>query len=124
MVSEHNLGSACGIKANMLSRIQEEENVYIKEKNKTPLFGGRKEEKLSKLLSQTMKNIKRDLKEKRKEMYRESPREFESKTNSRFSYDECEHATTHHDEQHSPMPRFGIRDIEEEEMPKDRKSVV
>ena len=51
-------------------------------------------------------------------MNREPPREFESKANSRFSYDECEHAARHHDAQRSPMPRFGMRNIEEEEMPK------
>ena len=51
-------------------------------------------------------------------MYRESPREFESETNSRFSYDECEHAATHYDAQHSLMLRFGMREIEEEGMPK------
>ena len=118
MVSKHNLGSAYGISANMLSRRQEEENMNRKDKKKTPLFGGRKEEKLSKLLSQTMQSIKRDLKEMRREMCRESPREFESEANSRFSYDECEHAATHYDAQRGPMPRFGMREIDEGQMPK------
>ena len=69
--------------------------MYRKDKEMTPLFGGRKEEKLSKLLSQTMQIIKRDLKEMRREMCRESPRELESEEKYIFSYDECENATTH-----------------------------
>ena len=51
-------------------------------------------------------------------MNREPPREFESKANSRFSYNECEHATTHYDAQRSHMPRSAIREMEEEEMPR------
>lgn len=66
-------------------------------RKKTPFFGGRKEEKLSKFLSQTLQSIHEDLKNMRKEMCRESPRGFESETNSRFSHDECEHAATHYD---------------------------
>ena len=68
----------------MLYIIQEEEHMNRKYKNKTPLFGGSKEEKLSKLLSQTMQSIKRDLNEMSREMCRESPREFESEEKSRF----------------------------------------
>ena len=51
-------------------------------------------------------------------MYRESPREFESEANSRFSYDECEHAATHHDAQHSQMSRSIRRELKEGGMPK------
>ena len=113
MVSEHNLGLACGISANMLSRRQEEENMRRKDKNKTPSFGGRKEERLPKFLSQTLQSIHEDLKEMRREMCIESPRGFEYESNSRFSYDECEHAATHYDAQRSYMPRFAMREMEE-----------
>ena len=87
-------------------------------KNKAPFFGGRKEEKLPKFLSQTLQSIHEELKKMRREMYIESPRGFESESNSKFSYDECEHAATRYDAQHSHMPIFPMRDIEEEEMPK------
>ena len=60
----------------MLSRGQEEEEMNKKDKKKTPLFGGRKEERLSKLLSQNLQSIHGDLKKMRREMCRGSPREF------------------------------------------------
>ena len=90
--------------------------MYRKNKEKTPLFGGREEEELSKLLFQTMQSIKGDLKKMRRE--RESPKEFGSKANSRFSHDECEHATTHHVSQCSHMPGSAMREREEEEIPR------
>ena len=51
-------------------------------------------------------------------MNRESPREFESEANYRLSYEECDNETTHYDAQRSNMPRFPMREIEEEEMPR------
>ena len=48
-------------------------------------------------------------------MSEESPREFESKSNSIFSYEECEKATTHHNTQRSHMPMIARREMEREE---------
>ena len=53
-------------------------------KNKTPLFGGKKEERLSKLLPKSVQSIQGDLKKIRREMCIESPRGFESESNSRI----------------------------------------
>ena len=82
-------------------------------KKKTPFFGGRKEEKLPNFSSQTLQSIHEDLKKMRREMCIESPREFGSESKSIFSYDECEHATTHYDAQCSHMPICGMREIKE-----------
>ena len=68
-------------------------------RNKTPLCGGRKEERLSKLLPKSMQSIKEDLKKMRGEM--ESPEKFESRARSRFAHDRCEHADTPYYAQHS-----------------------
>ena len=70
LVLERNLGSTGGISNNMLSRRKREENMKRKDKNKTPLFGGRKEEKLPNFLSQNLQSIHEDLKKMRKEMCR------------------------------------------------------
>ena len=120
VVSEHNLGSACAFNQYVTIRrsFSQKEEMYKKDKKKTPLFGGREEGELSMLLFQTMKSIKGDLKKMRREMCRDSPREFESEANSRFLHDECEHAATHYDSQRSHMPRSTMREMEEEEMPR------
>ena len=49
-------------------------------------------------------------------MCTESPRAFENESNSRFYYGECKHATTPYDAQHSHMPIFSMRKMEEEGM--------
>ena len=98
----------------MLSREEGEEKMYRKEK--APLCGGRKEERLSKLLPKSMQSIKEDLKKMRREM--ECLEEFGSRAKSRFSHDRCEHASTHYDAQCSQMPRYTMREMKEEEMPR------
>ena len=70
-------------------------------RRKTPYFGGKKEERLSKLLPRSAKNISEYLKNIRRDMYRGSPNEFEDASNSIFSHSECEHVATHYDVQHS-----------------------
>ena len=85
------------------------------EKMKTPFFGG-KEERLSNLLSKSVQSIQGDLKKIRREMCIESPRGFETESNSRFSYGECEHVATRYDAQRSHMPIFSMREREEEGM--------
>ena len=87
-----------------------------KYKKKTPFFGGRKEERLPRFLSKTLQSIHGDIKNMRREMYREYPREFGSKSNYRFAYDECEDAATHYDAHHNHMPTFSMREREEEGM--------
>ena len=61
-------------------------------KNKTPLCGGRKEERLSNLLPKSMQSINEDLKKMRGEM--ESPEEFGSRSRYRLAHDRCEYAAT------------------------------
>ena len=68
-----------------------------KEEIKTPLCGGRKEDKLTQLLPRSVQCIHEDFKKIRREICTKSPREFETESNSRFSYGECEHATTPYD---------------------------
>ena len=48
----------------------------------------------------------------------ESPEEFGSRARSRFSHGKCEHAATHHDAQHSQMPRSIMRWMKGGRMPK------
>ena len=45
-------------------------------------------------------------------MYEESPKEFESKENSRLTYEKCEHVATHSNTQRSHMPRIFGREME------------
>ena len=92
----------------MLSRDKGEEKMYRKEK--TPLCGGKKEERLSKLLPKSMQTIKQDLKKMRREM--ESPEEFGFRAKSRFAPNECEHAATPYYAQHSQMYRSIMREME------------
>ena len=94
-------------------------------RKKTPSFGGKKEERISKLLPKSVQNIHEYIKEIIREMYRESQREFDSETNSRFPHSECEHAATHYDAHRIHMPRFSMREMEEGEgMPKRELLVV
>ena len=51
-------------------------------------------------------------------MCREYPREFESEANSRFSYEECEHADTHYVVEHIQEPRSIKRKMKDGGMPK------
>ena len=84
-------------------------------KRETPFPGGEKGDRLTKLLPKCVQNIHEDLQEIRREMYGESPRDFESKENSRLSNEECEKAATHHNTQRSHMPRISMREMEREE---------
>ena len=79
--------------------MKREENMNRKYKNKTPFFGGKKKERLSKLLPKSIQSIHEDLKEMRREMYVASPKAFDFGTNSRFAHSGCEHAATHYDDQ-------------------------
>ena len=92
--------------------------MYRRHKEKTPLFGEMKEERISQLLFQTVKNIKEDLKEMKGEKCRKFPRGFESETNPRCSHDGCEHSVTHADPQRSLLPTFTARRMEEEYAPR------
>ena len=92
-------------------------------RNNTPSFGGKKEERLSNLLPKSVKSIHEDFKKIRREMYRESSRKFDSKTNSRFSHNECEHAATHCDVHHSQKLRSTIRKMGEKEEMTRRKTL-
>ena len=73
------------------------EKLYKRNKGMTPLFGEMKEERISQLLFQTVKNIKEDLKEMKGERYRKIPLGFESKASPRYSHDGCGHSATHVD---------------------------
>ena len=73
----------------------------------------REEDKLTKLIPRSVQSIHEDFKKIRREMCIESPRGVESESNSRFSYDECEHASTPYDGQCSHMPIISMREMEE-----------
>ena len=90
--------------------------MYRNDKEKTPLFGGRMEENLSKLISKSILSIKGDLKKMRREM--ESSQEFGSRAKSRFAHDRCENVATLYYAQRSQMPRSTKRKLKEEEMPR------
>ena len=47
-------------------------------------------------------------------MHGGSPKEFDSRENSRFLDRECEHAATHYDEQHSHGSSMTMREVKEE----------
>ena len=121
MVSEHNLGSAYAFSQYVTIRrsFSQEEEMYRREKDKTLAFRGRNEEKLSKLLFQTMQSIHEDIKKMRREMCKESPRGFEYEENHRFLHDGCENSATQFDPQRSFMPIFTAREMEEEDAPKE-----
>ena len=61
------------------------ENMYRRNKGKTPLFGEMKEERISQLIFQTMKIIKEYLKEMKGEECRKIPRGFGSEASPRYS---------------------------------------
>ena len=83
---------------------------------KTPLCGEKKEDMLTKLLPRSVQSIHEDFKKVRREICTGSPRGVETESKSRFSYGECEHATTTYDAQRSHMANFSIREREEEGM--------
>ena len=78
-----------------------------------------KEEKISQLLFQTMKNIKEDLKEMKGEKCRKFPRGFEKKESPRYSHDGCGNSATHADPQSYLFPTFTARRMEEEDALRD-----
>ena len=63
----------------------------------TPLFGEMKEDRVSLLLFQAMKNIKQDLKDMKGEKFRKFLRGFESEARTSYSQDGCENLATHVD---------------------------
>ena len=71
------------------------EKLCRRNKSMTPLFGGMKEERVSLLLFQAMKNIKEDLKEMKGEECRRFLRGFEASPS--YSHDGCDHLATHDD---------------------------
>ena len=75
---------------------------------KTPLCGETKEYKLTKLLSRSVQIIHEEFEKIRREICIGSPRGFETESNSRFSYRECEHAATPYKVQCSHMANFAI----------------
>ena len=79
-------------------------------KEKAPLCGGRKEDRLTKLLPRSIQSFNEDLKKLRMEMG--YPEEYGSRARSIFSHGKCEHAATHHDAQCSLMPRSIMRWME------------
>lgn len=95
------------------------EKFYRRKKGMTPLFGEIKEERISQLLFQAMKNVKEDLKEMKGEKCRKFPRGFESEANPRYSHDGCEYSATHANPQRSLFPTFTARRMEEEDAPRE-----
>ena len=93
------------------------EKLCRRNKSMTPLFGGMKEERVSLLFFQAMKNIKEDLKEMKGEECRRFMRGFEAIP--RYSHDGCEHSSTHAEPQHSLLPTFTTRRMEEEYAPRE-----
>ena len=91
-------------------------------RNNTPLCGGRKEHRLTKLLPKSVQCINEDLKKVREEM--ESPEEFGSRAASRFTHDRCEHAATPYYAQCNQMPRSTMEEMEEEKIPKRGTLVI
>ena len=83
------------------------------------LFRSIKEERISQLLLQTMKNIKEDLKEMKGEKCRKIPRDFESEASPRYSHDGCGHSATHANPQCRLLPTFTARRMEEEDAPRE-----
>ena len=89
-----------------------------KDKMKTSLCGEIKEVRITNLLPKSVQSIHEDFKKIRREICTESPRGFETKSNSRFSYRKCEHAATPYDAQCNHMPNFAMRERGDEGMPK------
>ena len=83
-------------------------------KRKIPSSGEEKEkgDKLTQLLPKSVHMIHEEFEEIRRE-YMESPREFDSKANSRL--EECEHGATHHIVQCSHMPKIFGREMRRKE---------
>ena len=59
-------------------------------RKETPYFGGEKGDKLTKILPKSVHNIHEDFKNIIREMYEESLKDFESRENSRLTYEERE----------------------------------
>ena len=88
-------------------------------KGMTPLFGEMKEERVSLLLFQAMKNVKEDLKEMKGEKCRKFLRGFEREASPSYSHYGCEHSVTHVDPQHILFPTFTARRMEEGDAPRE-----
>ena len=91
-------------------------------KKKTPSSGG-EGDNLTNILPKSVQIIHEDIKKIRKEMHGESPQEFESKANSRLSYEKCEQAATHSNTQRNHMPRIARREMERGEEVYGRKNI-
>ena len=78
-------------------------------RKKTPSSEGESGDKLTKILPKSIHNIHEYFKKIRRDMYEEYPRGFESKENSRLTYEESEQAVTHPNTQCSHMPRIAGR---------------
>ena len=84
-------------------------------RNKTPLCGGKREDRLTNLLPKSVQCINENLKKMRGEM--ESPEEFRSRAKSRLVHDRCEHAATPYYAQRSQMPKVvSMRKMKEGEI--------
>ena len=92
---------------------------YSRNKGMAPLFREMKEERISQLLFQAMKNIKEDLKEMKGEKCRKFLRGFESEASPRYSHDRCENSATHAHPQCILLPTFTARRMEEEDAPRE-----
>ena len=63
-----------------------------------------------------MQSFQGELKNMRLDMG--SPKEVESRAESRFAHGECEHVATHHDAQHSQVPSSTLRWMKRGRIPK------
>ena len=89
------------------------------DKGKTPLFGGMKGKEFSRLLLQTIHELKREIKGMRRERHEDPSRIFSHEESPNSSYYVCEHSATQSNLQRYTMPRFTAREIEEEDAPKE-----
>ena len=85
---------------------------------KTLLCGEKREYKITKPLPRSVESTHEEFERIGREICTGSRRGFETESNSRFCYRECEHVATPYDVQRSHMARFSMRGEEEGGMPK------
>ena len=73
-----------------------------------------KGDELAKLLPQSTQGFHGSHKQKRREKFEESPQGFEEEIKSRVSDEECEHAVTSFDENHSHSCSFVMEEMGKE----------
>ena len=97
------------LKREYYSPVDLSHHIREREKMKTPLYGEKREDKITKILPRSLLSIHEEFEKIRREICTGSPKGFEIESNSRFSCRGCEHVATPCNTQCSHMDIFAMR---------------